>query len=172
MCREFGGVDVLINSNGYPDSAVSFLADENGVETAECVIRTSILGLVSITKKAYQSMVDRDTSGFIINISATQDGQTRRSSSICAASRAAVDTFASELRKELCVLDKPKIRVSNINPTNVRLQDDEGPAFASEDYEGRCIGAKDIADTVMYCLSTPPHVQIKDIQLGAFGGSF
>lgn len=170
VCSEFGGVDVLINSPGCAESAGLLFLEEDGIEAAENVIRTNILGMLSIAKKAYQSMVERETGGYLINISATADrsdaATSKGHSSIFAASRAAVDAFTSELGKELCLLDRPKIRVSN-----VRLDGGEGGAAFTVD-EGRSIGPKDVADTVLYCLSTPAHVQIRDIQLGAVGGAF
>lgn len=175
VCSEFGGVDVLINSTGSAESAGLLFLEEDGIEAAESVIRTNILGMLSIAKKAYQSMVERETGGYLINISATAErgaaATSKGHSSIFAASRAAVDAFTSGLGKELCLLDRPKIRVSNICPSNVRVDGGEGGAAFTVD-EGRSIGPKDVADTVLYCLSTPAHVQIRDIQLGAVGGAF
>lgn len=164
VCHDFGGVDVLVNSNGCAGMSQQLLQ-----ESAETVIRTSILGVLSITRKAYQSMVDRGTSGYIINVSATMDGgegdiDRTTTSSICAASKAAVDTFTAELGKELCLQDKPTIRVTSISAGDVQ-RDGEGAAFCAAD--GPALRPKDIADTVAYCLSTPAHVQVKDIQLGA-----
>lgn len=177
VCGEFGGVDLLINNPAILSSKL-FL-EEEGMHQAESMIKTNILGVMSITKKAYKSMIERDVSGYIINVSCTiAESEIDHFSlnSVYAASKASVDTFSTCLGRELCVLVQPKVRVSNIVPINVKkdlLENSSTEAESEEDpLEELSICPKDVADTVMYCLSTPAHVQIKDIHLGSVGGSF
>lgn len=154
ICGEFGGVDVLVNTTDHEQEDVT-------LQSAESLIRRNILGLISIAKKAQQSMVDRDSSGFIINITPTIDGG--RPSAIWTA----INAFNCAFGVELCAQEQPKIRVTNITPSNVKLDSGEGTSGV---VDGHFIGPKDIAQTVIYCLSTPAHVQVKEISIGATGG--
>lgn len=156
VCSDFGGVDLLVNCNGNAGAyGQLFLEDD----TEENAIRTSVLGLVSLAKKAYRSMVERDSSGYILNISPTMAGFGSNPIS------AAVDAFTAELGLEICALNKPKIRVTNLKCSHVSV--------GGECDNGRFVGPKDIAATVIYCLSTPAHVQVHDISMGStVGGHF
>lgn len=173
VCGEFGGVDVLVHCStghgnqllrggGGEGGGVLMFLDEDGLDSVETAVRTNILGLISITKKVYQSMVERGSCGYIVNVSLVMEG----ASSICAT----VDTFATELAKELCLLEKPMIRVSNISAANVQLLDREEEGDEELRLDG--VQVKDIADTVIYCLSSSANVQIKSIEIGSIGGSF
>ena len=127
------------------------------MELLEGLIRTNILGVISITRKALQSILERKTSGIIINISLSADEGPKGLS-------AAVDNFTSELGRGIFHLGNPQIRMTNIKAENVRMEGDD-----EDNGDPLQILPKDVADAVAFCLSTSPQLQVKEIKLGATG---
>ncbi|XP_035664912.1 dehydrogenase/reductase SDR family member 11-like [Branchiostoma floridae] len=80
----------------------------------------------------------------------------------------AITAMTEGLRRELREM-KSHIRATCISPGLVETefavrQNKDDPQKARDQYASiECLQAKDIADTVLYVLGAPPHVEINDI---------
>ncbi|GFG29130.1 hypothetical protein Cfor_12656 [Coptotermes formosanus] len=148
------GVDVLINN-----AAVAYDTSLTGGSTEELkkMLDVNVLGLSVCTKQAFQSMKERGVDdGHIIHINSiwghVPPGEIY---AMYCATKHAVTALTEGLRREIIKL-KSKIRVTSLSPGLVKT---EMPP--KEMLESRpALDAEDIADSVLYVLGTPPHVQV------------
>lgn len=92
---------------------------------------------------------------------------------VYSASKFAVTALTESLRQELVYL-KSKIKVSSISPGFVESEIRDAAAVNSgkeiKDFSYLPkLEAKDVADAVVYVLSTPPHVQIHELIIKPVG---
>lgn len=177
VTNKFGGVDVLINNAGIFHNS-SFFDDDNLLGMKK-VIDTNLMALVSCTKKAYKSMVDRDSYGYIVNISSSAGHVVpvvpdKPMMNVYPATKHAVNALVQTLRHELNYFKRSKIRISNISPGCVKT---EIAAAAGLPLEAGLAGlpmleAEDVSDSVLYLLGTHPRVQIQDIFIRPTGEFF
>lgn len=171
VIKSFGGIDILINNAGVYEST-SVLAEDN-LDQLKTVIDTNFIALVSCTKKAFQSMSDRDVPGYIINIASTLSYYTPAIgedplTNLYAPSKFAVRALNTVLRHELNYLKKNKIRISNISPGLVKTEmTDDGVLRGLPGLQ-----AEDVADLVLYVLGTNGRVQVEDVIIRPTGEIF
>lgn len=169
---ELGGVDVLVNVATTSPVEYGLLLEEEEEDDEESESIPAPVNVLS--KKVHQSIVERGTRGHIIIVFYVAEDC--KDKDRCSAG-------IWPIGRDLCRFSQPKIRWSKISAMNVKVdqlkKEEEGVEREDDEVEKEVdveqrlfIGPKDIADTVSYCLSTPVHVQIKDIQLGATGGEF
>ncbi|XP_062408453.1 dehydrogenase/reductase SDR family member 11-like [Sardina pilchardus] len=162
------GVDVCINNAGlaHPEPLLSGKTD--GWRT---MMDVNVLALTICTREAYQSMKERNVDdGHIININSMSGHRVAPDASchFYCATKYAVTALTEGLRQELREA-KSHIRATSISPGFVetefefRLHSEEPEKAAAIYASMKCIQAGDIASTVIYALSAPPHVQIGDI---------
>lgn len=175
----FGGVDIMINNAGMTKS-VSFF-DKDNLDSLKMVIDTNLMGLVSCTKKAYESMAERDTPGYIINVSSVAGRSVpvipgmQPTLNVYPSSKHALTALITVLRHELNYFQKPKIRASNISPGAVRTEIMEASGFDTSAFDLSSLPfleSKDISDAVLYLLGTNPRVQIEDFIIRPTGEMF
>eukprot|EP00079_Xenopus_tropicalis_P023980 XP_012816495.1 PREDICTED: dehydrogenase/reductase SDR family member 11 isoform X2 [Xenopus tropicalis] len=164
------GVDVCINNAGLARPEPLLSGKTEGWRT---MIDVNVLALSICTREAYQSMKERNIDdGHIININSMSGHRVLPSTVMhfYSATKYAVTALTEGLRQELRE-EKSHIRATSISPGLVetgfafKLLDND-PEKAAATYESiRCLKAEDIASTVVYVLSAPPHVQIGDVQL-------
>ncbi|XP_047562703.1 dehydrogenase/reductase SDR family member 11 isoform X3 [Lutra lutra] len=151
---QHSGVDICINNAGLarPDTLLS-----GSTSGWKDMFNVNVLGLSICTREAYQSMKERKVDdGHIININS--------------ATKYAVTALTEGLRQELREA-QTHIRATCISPEVVETQfafklHDKDPGKAAATYERiKCLKPEDVAEAVLYVLSTPPHVQIGDIQM-------
>ena len=156
-------IDVLINNAGL---AVGMSAIQDGViDDWERMIDTNIKGLLYITRLVAPIMVEQN-SGHIINISSIAGKETYPMGNVYCASKYAVQSLTQGMRLDML---KHNIKVSSVCPgavetefSIVRFKGDEQKA--DKVYEGFIpLYAKDIAETILFILTRPPHVNIDDI---------
>jgi NADP-dependent 3-hydroxy acid dehydrogenase YdfG len=163
--ENFKSIDLLINNAGLAAGASPF--NESDLADYEQMIDTNVKGLLYITKLIVPRMIARE-SGHIINISSIAGIEVYPNGSVYCASKHAVNAITKGLRIDLV---KYGIKVSSISPgmaetefSIVRYHGDEEKAKAV--YAGLTpLNAEDIADTVEFIVTRPPHVSINDIQL-------
>ncbi|KAJ8783975.1 hypothetical protein J1605_009018 [Eschrichtius robustus] len=167
---QHSGVDICINNAGLarPDTLLS-----GSTSGWKDMFNVNVLGLSICTREAYQSMRERKVDdGHIININSMSGHQVPPQSvaHFYSATKYAVTALTEGLRQELREA-QTHIRATCISPGVVETQfafklHDKDPEKAAAIYEHmKCLKPEDVAKAVIYVLSTPPHVQIGDIQM-------
>lgn len=156
-------VDILINNAGLA-SGFSKL-HEGDLDDWERMIDTNVKGLLYITREIVPGMVNRGR-GDIVNIGSIAGHEVYPNGNVYCATKHAVDAITKGLRMDLI---DTSIRVSTVDPglvetefSIVRFHGDEEKA--KNVYKGmQPLTAEDIADSVLFIVSRPPHVQIGEI---------
>lgn len=156
-------VDILINNAGLSQG----LDPINSGNTTdwEVMIDTNIKGLLFVTKLVSNWMIENG-SGHIINIGSIAGKETYLNGNVYCATKHAVDSLNKAMRIDLLPY---KIKVTAIHPgavetefSEVRFHGDK--ERAKKVYEGfDALNAHDIAETIWFVASRPPHVNINDI---------
>ncbi|KAF5298285.1 hypothetical protein FQR65_LT09796 [Abscondita terminalis] len=152
-----GPVHILINNAGVRRNTNLISGD---TELWKNIIDTNVMGLCIATREALRIMNKNNIDGHIIHMNSLSGHKIvyNSQSSVYPASKFAVTALTETLRQELNSIGS-KIKITSISPgwvdTNFRRDSnletfDHLPALESED----------VADSVMYVLGTPPHVQI------------
>jgi len=156
-------IDILINNAGL--AAGLSKIHEGDVEDWEKMIDTNIKGLLYVTRTVVPGMVERGR-GDVVNIGSIAGHEVYPGGNVYCATKHAVDALTKGLRIDL--VDTP-IRVSSVDPglvetefSIVRFKGDI--ERAKNVYKGlKPLTGEDIADTIVFIVSRPPHVQIADV---------
>nr|KAF6455620.1 dehydrogenase/reductase 11 [Rousettus aegyptiacus] len=167
---QHSGVDICINNAGLARPETLLSGSTSGWKD---MFNVNVLALSICTREAYQSMKERKVDdGHIININ-SMSGHRVAPLSVAhfySATKYAVTSLTEGLRQELREA-QTHIRATCISPGVVETQfafklHDKDPEKAAATYEHiKCLKPEDVAEAVIYVLSTPPHVQIGDIQM-------
>jgi 3-hydroxy acid dehydrogenase/malonic semialdehyde reductase len=158
-------VDVLINNAGLSQGLTPI---QNGVISDwETMIDTNIKGLLYVTKIVSNWMI-ANGSGHIINMGSIAGKEIYANGNVYCASKAAVDFLNKGMRVDLLPYG---IRVTAIHPgavetefSEVRFHGDK--ERAKKVYDGlQPLVAEDVAETIWFAASRPPHVNINEIVL-------
>lgn len=156
-------IDILVNNAGLALGKDYF--DEAGLEDWEIMIDTNIKGLLYVTKAVLPFMIAAGN-GQIINLGSVAGKEIYEKGNVYCGSKAAVDAISHSMRIDLL---RHGIKVTAIHPgaadtefSTVRFHGDEDQARKT--YKGFTpLSAEDVADTIHYCASLPPHVCINDL---------
>ncbi len=156
-------IDLLVNNAGL-GRGLDKLHEGNPSDWDE-MIDTNIKGLLAITRAIVPGMVSRGR-GQIINIGSIAGREVYPRGNVYCATKHAVDAITKGLRIDL--VDTP-IRVATIDPglvetefSTVRFHGDS--ERARQVYKGYTpLSGDDIADTVLWIVGRPPHVQIAEV---------
>ncbi|MBS1957702.1 MAG: glucose 1-dehydrogenase [Cyanobacteria bacterium SZAS-4] len=126
MKKEYGKLDILVNNAGiYEFKAIEEITEEH-------IHKLFGLNLVGLILTSQESVKHFGTDGgSIINISSIASTLAPPTGSVYSATKAAVDTFALSLAKEL---GPKKIRVNNINPGMVETEGVHSAGIADSDW--------------------------------------
>ena len=164
FAADLGAIDLLINNAGLaPPMSVLQDAKQGPIDT---VLDTNIAGLVALTRALLPGLIERK--GAIINLSSVAATYPYRGGAVYAGSKAFVRQFGLGLR---CDLAGTGVRVTSIEPgmvetefTLVRTGGDQAASDAL--YAGiDPMTAEDIADTIFYVATLPPHLNINALEL-------
>jgi len=159
----FSEIQVLINNAGL---AVGMSAIQEGeTEDWERMIDTNVKGLLYVSRKVAPSMISRNK-GHIINVSSIAGKEVYPFGNVYCATKHAVQALTKSMRLEML---KNNIKVSSIAPgavntefSLVRFKGDQNRA--DQVYNGISpLLAEDIAETILFILNRPWHVNIDDI---------
>ncbi len=138
----------------------------------EAILKLNVTGTLTLLQKAAQRMVDQQQARYpkqaadIVIIGSVVGRHISPFSAVYGATKFAVHALAEGLRREV----GPKgIRVSLVEPGLVisRFQDGAGYSDAMvqnfKDKFGPLLVGEDIANTIHFIVSQPPHVHISDI---------
>ncbi len=163
MQDKWRNMDVLVNNAGLAVGMNHI--DDGDVDDWERMIDTNIKGLLYITREVSPLMASRK-SGHIINIGSVAGKEVYENGNVYCATKHAVDALSRSMRIDLL---KHNIRVTNIAPgmvdtefSTVRFKGDT--KRAGNVYHGFTpLYAEDIAETILFVLTRPPHVNINDL---------
>lgn len=156
-------IDVLINNAGL---AAGFdPINSADTEDWEAMIDTNIKGLLYVTRTVVNWMIERKQ-GHVINLSSIAGKEPYPNGSVYCGTKSAVVAISRAMRIELLPFG---IKVSSIAPgavntefSLVRFHGDQ--ERANKVYAGfEPLSGKDIAETILFILSRPAHVNIDDI---------
>jgi len=160
---EWKKIDVLINNAGL---AAGFSNIHDGlIDDWERMIDTNIKGLLYMTRLVSNIMIGNGK-GHIINISSIAGKETYPMGNVYCASKHAVQSLTKGMRLDLL---KHGIKVSSVSPgavetefSVVRFHGDQ--ERAKQVYNGFTpLNAGDVAETILFILTRPAHVNIDDI---------
>jgi 3-hydroxy acid dehydrogenase / malonic semialdehyde reductase len=158
-------IDILINNAGLSRGLTKLPAGE--VADWEEMIDTNIKGLLYLTRAIIPGMIERGR-GHVVNLGSIAGRQTYPAGNVYCATKAAVRAISEGLKIDL--LGTP-VRVTNIDPglvetefSAVRFHGDWEKA--DRVYEGLTpLTGMDVAETILFALTRPAHVNISDILL-------
>jgi short-subunit dehydrogenase len=163
--QEFQNITVLVNNAGLALGLEP--AHKGRIADWESMIDTNIKGLLYFTHAILQGMTMRNR-GHIVNIGSIAGNYPYPGGNIYAATKAFVRHLSLNLRADLLGTN---IKVTNIEPgmaetefSNIRFKGDN--AKADSVYQGmQAIRAEDIADTILWCINRPAHININTIEI-------
>jgi serine 3-dehydrogenase len=167
----WGDVDLLLNNAGLAPPTASL--PETDWQRIEDVIETNITGLVALTRALLPKIVERK--GAIINLSSVAATYPYKGGAVYAGTKAFVRQFSLDLR---CDLHGTGVRVTSIEPgmaeTEFTIVRTGGDKEASDKlYAGVTpMTAGDIAETIWWIATLPPHLNINAIELMPVNQSF
>ena len=161
---DFADIDLLLNNAGLAPPMSSLQdADQAPLDT---VIDTNIAGLVALTRAVLPTLIERK--GAVINLSSVAATYPYRGGAVYAGSKAFVRQFTLGLR---CDLAGTGVRVTSIEPgmveTEFTLVRTGGNQAASDALyaDMGVMTADDIADTIHWVATLPPHLNINALEL-------
>lgn len=156
-------IDVLINNAGLAAGIAPINTAD--VDDWEQMIDTNVKGLLYMSQLISRGMIERKM-GHIVNLSSIAGKESYPNGSVYCGTKHAVMAISQAMRVELLPYN---VKVSTVCPgavetefSLVRFGGDKEKA--EKVYEGFTpLMAKDIADTILFIISRPPHVNIDDI---------
>jgi len=167
----FRDVDLLVNNAGL--ALGSAPAQEAALDDWRQVIDTNIVGLLAVTRGLLPVLIERR--GAIINLSSVAATYPYKGGNVYGASKAFVRQFSLNLRSDL---HGTGVRVTSIEPgmaeTEFTLVRTGGDRAASDSlYRGMSpMTAEDIAETLFWVATRPPHLNINALELMPTSQSF
>jgi len=167
----FRDVDLLINNAGLALGTAP--AQGASLDQWHQMIETNITGLVSLTHKLVSTLIARQ--GAIINVSSVAASYPYPGGNVYGGTKAFVSQFSLGLRSDL---HGTGVRVTSVEPgmveTEFTLVRTGGNQEASDKlYKGaNPMTAEDIAETLFWIASLPPHMNINRIELMPVNQSF
>ena len=155
-------VSVLVNNAGLAKGAEKM--QDAQISDWDQMLDTNVKGLLYLTRVMLPSMI-KNKAGHIVNIGSVAGRTVYPGGAVYCASKFAVRAISEGLRMDLA---GTLIRVTNIEPgmvntefSTVRLGD---AAKADQVYAGMTpLSANDIAETILWCLQRPQHVNIQEL---------
>ena len=159
-------LDVLVNNAGLALGTEP--AQRSSLAEWTTMIDTNTKGLVTVTHAVLPGMVERGR-GTIVNVGSIAGNTPYPGGNVYGATKAFVEQFTRNLRDDLVGTG---VRATNLAPglcggtefSNVRYRGDD--AAAAKVYEGTVpLTAEDIAETIYWIATLPPHVNITQLEI-------
>ncbi len=167
----FRGIDLLVNNAGL--ALGTSAAQSADLDQWRTMIDTNVTALVSITHRLLPGLIGRK--GGIVNIASVAGTYPYPGGNVYGGTKAFVQQFTLNLRSDL---HGTGVRVSAIDPgmveTEFTLVRTSGDESASDTlYAGaEPMTAEDIAATVLWIATLPPHLNINRLELMPVTQSF
>ena len=167
----FRGVDVLLNNAGLALGTAP--AQQGDIAAWRTVIDTNVTAVVVLTRLLLPTLIERK--GAILNLSSVAATYPYPGGNVYGATKAFVSQFSLNLRSDL---HGTGVRVTAIEPgmieTEFTLVRTGGDRQASDAlYKGmNPMTAEDMAETLFWLATLPPHMNINSIELMPVSQSF
>jgi NADP-dependent 3-hydroxy acid dehydrogenase YdfG len=147
----FGSIDILVNNAGIARGGPVAEADRTDFRRT---VRVNLHGVMNTTHAVLPDILDAG-GGDIVTVSSLSARYPQEGGSAYTASKFGVNGFCRSLRKEMA---DEQVRVTIVMPgaTVTELND-------WEHWEGRAMDPADVAETIVFAVSRPAHVEIPDI---------
>ncbi len=163
LSGDWKNIDVLINNAGNAHGLDPI--QRGNVADWDAMMDINVKGLLYVSREIIPGMTERK-SGHIINIGSIAGKEVYPNGNVYCASKFAVDAVSQGMRIDLNPFG---VKVTSIHPglvetefSLVRFKGDEDRASAVyKDIDP--LKGQDIADVILYVLSTPDHVVIADL---------
>ncbi|KAF5281668.1 hypothetical protein FQR65_LT14598 [Abscondita terminalis] len=171
--KNFDRVDVLVNNAGIARPSGLINGDPSDWSN---VLKTNVLGLSIATQLAVKQMIDSKVDGHVIHINSVLGHYVKRvpNLNMYPASKFAITALTETLRQELNSLNS-RIRITSISPGPVDSEFHMSSQKTIDEVFQKFyaslpkLDSEDVADAVVYALSTPPHVQVHELMLRPVG---
>lgn len=155
-------VSVLVNNAGLAKGTEKM--QQGQVGDWDTMIDTNIKGLLYLTRALLPYMVKKK-SGHIVNLGSVAGRLVYPGGAVYCATKFAVRAISEGLRMDLAGTN---IRITNIEPGMVSSEFSlvrfEDPEKAAQVYAGMTpLEPKDIAETIVWCVQRPAHVNIQEL---------
>ena len=160
----FAGIDLLVNNAGLALGTAP--AQQADLAQWKQMIDTNVTALVTITHLLLPTLIERR--GAIVNISSIAGSYPYKGGNVYGGSKAFVSQFTQNLRTDL---HGTGVRVTSIEPgmaeTEFTLVRTGGNQAASDQlYAGaQPITAEDIAESIWWIATLPPHLNINRLEV-------
>ena len=164
LLQRYGTIDIAFNNAGLmPISDIASLK----VSEWHQMVDVNVKGLLNTVAAVLPTMQDKKA-GHIINTSSIAGRKTFAGLGVYCATKHAVAAFSDILRMEIA--PKYNIRVTSLQPGAVESElfehiTDEGYRSQMEQLKEQMtfLKAEDIADTIVYALQAPDHVDMAEV---------
>jgi len=163
--KKWNRIDILVNNAGL--MPLSFVKNLK-IDEWDQMIDVNIKGVMYCTAAAIPHMLAQK-SGHIVNISSIAGRVVFPAGSVYCATKFAVWAFSEGLRQELSV--RNNIRVTTIEPgivdtelTNT-ITDKSLEAFVNHSKTIQSLKAEDIANSILFALQSPAHMNVNEITI-------
>ncbi len=167
----FRGVDLLVNNAGLAQGTQP--AQSARLDDWQRMIDTNITALVTLTRRMLPTLIERR--GAIVNISSTAANYPYSGGNVYGGTKAFVSQFSLGLRSDL---HGTGVRVTTLEPgmaeTEFTLVRTHGDQTASDAlYKGaNPMTAQDIAETILWIATLPPHLNVNRLEMMPVSQSF
>jgi 3-hydroxy acid dehydrogenase/malonic semialdehyde reductase len=163
--KEWTAIDILVNNAGLSRGLDPVY--EGKIDDWDEMIDTNVKGLLYVTRAVVPGMVARGT-GHVINLGSTAGEMTYPGGAVYCATKAAERAINDGLRIDLL---KTPLRVTTVDPgmvetefSSIRFHGDNDRA--AKVYQNLTpLQPEDVADTIVWAATQPPHVNIARILL-------
>ena len=163
LATEWANIDILVNNAGLSRGLDKV---QEALHTDwEDMIDTNVKGLLWVSRAVMPGMVERDC-GHVINIGSIAGRQVYPGGNVYCATKYAVRAITQGMRIDLL---GTKVRCSSVDPGMVETEFSEVRFHGDKERANQAyqtfppLKAEDIAETVLFCATRPPHVNIHDV---------
>jgi NADP-dependent 3-hydroxy acid dehydrogenase YdfG len=171
--EKFDIINVIVNNAGKAAFVKVLDEGDDVTEQLNSVINTNFTGLVHCSREAIKLIRKSGDYGMVINMSSISDsvipfGYPRN---VYPCTKHALKAFSEVLRQELIVSGDERIRVANLSPGAVKTefrskQPETIGSFFTNFPE---LASEDVAEAVVYLLSTPTNVNVTQLTIKPVG---
>ncbi|UUR07206.1 SDR family NAD(P)-dependent oxidoreductase [Sphingomonas glaciei] len=161
---EWSAIDCLVNNAGLAPPMADL--QDSKWDDLKTVLDTNVTGLVALTRTCLPKLIE--AKGLIVNLSSVAGNYPYRGGAVYGGTKAFVRQFSLALRNDVAGTG---VRVTSIEPgmaetefTVVRNGGDQAASDAL--YAGvEPMTAEDLANTILWVASQPPHLNFNSIEL-------